>query len=185
VLTNYKSKSQFFLEPFQLFAFNLFMSLLSLPPELLLKIFKYTTTSPIDPRDIVPLTLIHPSLTPIAHQFNFVDLSLSNRQIGPLLRSTAFQNHAALTQSLRFDVGEGEGIGTGGIGSEETINGTQVVEVLQAIEKAFINGKNAKVGGKARLTQLDVKKCRGMRSTILNGESLQSGSTMTPFPLKQ
>jgi len=45
--------------------------------------------------------------------------------------------------------------------------------------------KDAKVGGKARLTQLDVKKCRGMRSTILNGESLQSELTMTSFPGKQ
>ncbi|GAA5901815.1 uncharacterized protein JCM6883_000405 [Sporobolomyces salmoneus] len=150
------------------------MSLLSLPPELLLKIFAHALPSPVDPLLVVPLTLIHSSLTPIAHQFQFVDLILhSDRQAKLLVNTSAFLRHAASTRSLKFDAGRGKGIGTGGIGSEETIEGKWLEQILNAIESAYSRDKGES-RSEPRLRELDVKDCKGFRSSVLQGESLKN-----------
>ena len=152
------------------------MSLLSLPPELLLKIYRHALPSPIDPKLVVPLTLIHSSLLSIAHQYLFLDLSLhSDRQAKLLLESQAFQKYAALTKTLGFDASEGRGIGNGGIGSEEKISGKWLEGVLEAIEVAYLRDQGGGGGGgEAKLTDMDVRDCKGMRPSILEGESLKS-----------
>lgn len=71
-----------------------------------------------------------------------------------------------------FDASQGRGIGTGGIGSEETISGKWVQELLQVIEEAH----ERTVGKEAKLVDLDIKDCRDMRPSILEGKSLKSES---------
>ncbi|GAA5879271.1 hypothetical protein JCM16303_003145 [Sporobolomyces ruberrimus] len=152
------------------------MSLLSLPPELLHKIFTNVLSPLRSPLDVVPLTLIHPSLTPLAHEFFFLSLPLSSdTQLRSLLASTAFQRHAHLTRKIVFDASQGRGIGTGGIGSEETISGKWVQDLLQVVEEAH----ERTVGKEAKLVELDIKDCRDMRPSILEGKSLKNLKTLT------
>ncbi|GAA5969672.1 hypothetical protein JCM3765_006107 [Sporobolomyces pararoseus] len=154
------------------------MSFLSLPPELLLKIYQHALPSPINPKLVLPLTLIHSSLLSIAHQFLFLDLSLhSDRQVQLLLQSQAFHKSAALTRTLRFDASRGKGIGDGGIGSEEKISGKWLERVLEVIEVAYLRdqgGAGGGGGGEAKLIEMDVRDCKGMKPSILEGESLKN-----------
>ncbi|GAA6009866.1 hypothetical protein JCM11491_000845 [Sporobolomyces phaffii] len=149
------------------------MSLLSLPPELLLQIFRHVVSRPVlDPREVTALTLVHPTLTSIAHQLVFLDLVLhSDRQVELLLASRAFHDHAHLVTTLRFDATAGTSIGTGGIGSEPTITGNLASQVLEAIERS--------TRGTGRLRELDLKDCVGLKSSALQGTSLNNLRKLT------
>jgi len=161
-------------------------TLLTLPPELLIKIFStlLDPTKIVDPLHVLPLTLIHPSLTPLAHQYLYLDLRLQqDQQVQSLVNFEAFKRHAGTVRSVVFEPSKGRGIGDGGIGTEETIQGKLAEQLLECIERNF---EGSGVNGGGKLEELDIVGCSGMSILSLCGKSLASeyrAKTLIEAPL--
>ncbi|GAA6030163.1 hypothetical protein JCM8097_009294 [Rhodosporidiobolus ruineniae] len=161
-------------------------SLLSLPPELLTYILALTcpTDSPIHTAQARSLALTHRSLTPLAQQLLYSDVTLHDKpHIQAFIDSPIFGEYAGYIRRLRFFPRgeESDGGWRGGIGADEKVDGWAVERLLEALRgswKRRVTGG----GGSMGIEVLDIAAVEHLRFDILEGEWLASLRDLTLGP---
>ncbi|GAA5850980.1 hypothetical protein JCM8547_009146 [Rhodosporidiobolus lusitaniae] len=159
--------------------------LLDLPPELLSHIFELACP-PSAPTAALPLTLVHPLLSPLALPLLFRQLTLTSPgHVRALLASPALERHALSIRSLRFIPLDGDGGGRGGvgrgIGTAETLDGKVVDELLVRLKSLWEGRKEAGLG-ESGLEELDVASVDPLFFETLQGDWLAGLRKLTLGP---
>ncbi|GAA5951168.1 hypothetical protein JCM3765_002405 [Sporobolomyces pararoseus] len=148
------------------------MSLLSLPPEILHKIFSYHLETPIWTYHALILTRVHSSLTRIARDFLFRDLVLySERGIVRLLDHSPFKNWTGQTRRLVIDGWE-RVVDSYGPYELFKMRGIGVWKVLNVIEEQ--QGHWERQDGLGGLREVVLKGCQAIDSDLFFHSALKN-----------